>query len=76
MMEVKKAITVGPPANMKLNPVIVVIFIIIVFVANVVYAVNKNNMDVVLVMDNRQYEENRSPLTSYAGSKVIYFASR
>jgi hypothetical protein len=37
---------------MKLKPVIVTIFILIVFIANIVFAVNKNNMDVVIVMDS------------------------
>ncbi|MBI5098547.1 MAG: VWA domain-containing protein [Nitrospirae bacterium] len=37
---------------MKLRPVIVIIFISIIFIANIVYAVNKDNMDVVLVMDS------------------------
>jgi len=63
MMEVKKAITVEPPASMKLKPVIVIIFIIIIFIANIVYAVNKNNMDVVLVMDSTGSMKKTDPLS-------------
>ena len=48
---------------MKLKPVTVIIFIIVIFIANIVYAVNKNNMDVVLVMDSTGSMKKTDPLS-------------